>query len=933
MAGSSSGVAATFTWNGGGTDDNWSTAANWSGNAVAASATDTALRFGGATRLTPTATSAFSLNSITFEAGAGAFTLGGSALTLTAGGSVTNNSSSLQTLANSGVTLSGASTWNSGAAGLSVSSVLSGSGSLTKTGTGVLTLSGANTYGGATTINAGTLRLGTNAALASAGTVTVAGTGANGSATWDLNGYDQTVGTLNFGSSGGGANAINTVTTGAGTLTLGGNVAYTNPSSSSNHAGTAILSGNLSLGGATRTFTIGDSGKTTKELSVSAIVGGTGGLTKAGGGVLELANAANTYTGATTVTAGTLVVTTLANGGVNSSLGASTNAASNLVLAGGTLRYSGAATQTDRLIQIGTATSGGNAIGYLDSSGTGAIRFTNTGAIAYGQTNQTRNLILTGTNTGDNTFAASIGNNGTGVVRVDKEGVGKWVLSGANTYTGITYVYAGTLSAAHDSALGTSAGGVTVGTGATLNLDNVNIAESEIKVTGTGVGGQGALTWTGTSSYSGKLNFNNGNTTIGGTGTLTVNALDMLYTSTVVTKTGGGTLVIGGTGYVNGMKFVINEGAVILNKTGTHAMAGDYVTVNNGASLQLAGTGGNQIDNYTSVIVNTGGLFDTNGRNEAFASLEGGGTVTNSAAGTTSTLTIGGPDWNPDTTFSGVVQDGAGKIALYKSGSGTLTLSGANTFTGNIINASGTVLVTGSLGAGNYAGRIANYATLRFNSASDQTLVGDISASGALMKSGAGTLTLSAQNTYTGATTINGGTLRVNGSLANTVVTVASGATLTGSGTIGGPTTITSGAHLAPGNSPGTITFTGGLTLEGGSILDFELGETSDLIRVTGGVLSGPSSGTILVNLTDASGFIDGTYTLIDATGATFDSFDTSFFELGTHLEGYTYTFVQNGALFQLAVTAVPEPAAFTLLAGAAVLGGCLLRRPRRASA
>lgn len=643
-SGPSAVIAATYTWNGGGTDDNWSTAANWGGT-VAVSKSDTALRFSGQTRLTPTAASAFTLRSITFMSGAGAFTLGGSALTFSSGGSVTNSSSSLQTITNAGITLSGDSWWDSGAAGLNVSSVLSGSGSFYKNGSGTLTL------------------------------------------------------------------------------------------------------------------------------------------------------------------------------------------------------------------------------------------------------------------------------------------------SGANTYTGSISVASGTLSAAHDSALGAASGALSVSNGATLNLNNAHITKNEIKIRGTGVGGQGALTATGTSSFTGLLNFYNGDTTIRTTGTLTLDEMKEVYSNTTVTKVGAGTLIIAGTGIVGRTEFAINEGLAILNKTGTYALSGDHLTINNGGRIQLAGTGDNQINNSTRLIINTGGVLDTNGRNERVASLEGGGTVTNTATGTNSHVVVGGPEYNPSSTFSGIIEDGAGTLSLEKDGSGTLTLSGTNTYSGQTIIFGGTLLVTSSLGGGNYAGRIANAGTLGFNSASHQTLAGVISGSGALTKSGAGTLTLSAQNTYTGATTINGGTLRVNGSLGNTVVTVASGATLTGSGTIGGPTTITSGAHLAPGNSPGTITFTGGLTLQGGSILDFELGETSDLIRVSGGILSGPSSGTILVNLSDAGGFIDGTYTLIDATGATFDSFDTSFFELGTHLEGYTYTFVQNGALFQLAVTAVPEPAAFTLLAGAAVLGGCLLRRPRRASA
>src|SRR5690606_7742699 len=120
-------------------------------------------------------------------------------------------------------------------------------------------------------------------------------------------------------------------------------------------------------------------------------------------------------------------------------------------------------------------------------------------------------------------------------------------------------------------------------------------------------------------------------------------------------------------------------------------------------------------------------------------------------------------------------------------------------------------------------------------------------------------------------------------SLDSTMITVGSGATfdvsavtggftlgssqtLGGGGSIAGLTTIGSGAALAPGSSPGTLTFTNGLTLDAGAILNFELGTVSDLIAVTGGTLTGPSAGTVTLNLSDSGGFAAGTYTLFDYT-------------------------------------------------------------------
>jgi autotransporter-associated beta strand protein len=172
--------------------------------------------------------------------------------------------------------------------------------------TGVVVLGNANTYFGPTSVLNGTLRTSVNAAIPSASAVTVNANFANATATLDLNGNSNTIGSLTYGGSTL-ANTTNNVTTGAGTLTLGGNVTTTTVGAGGPMA--ANLSGNVDLGAATRTFTVAETTNAQADLLVSAnIVGGAAiGLTKAGPGTMQMTGT-STYGGTTTVNAGTLLV-------------------------------------------------------------------------------------------------------------------------------------------------------------------------------------------------------------------------------------------------------------------------------------------------------------------------------------------------------------------------------------------------------------------------------------------------------------------------------------------------------------------------------------------------------------------------------------------------------------------------------------------------
>ena len=340
-----------------------------------------------------------------------------------------------------------------------------GSTMLTKSGTGLLTLSNtSNAYSGINYLNDGIVNI---AAAASLGTnATAAAISFNG-------GTLQLASSFNLGS------------------TQGINLGF--------KGGTFDTNGNAS----TYSGVIASSGAV--QGTSSENTAGQFGFTKAGSGVLTLTGI-NTYAGATTVAGGTLSVsyldTATTSGNVSpganaGGIGKSANYAKNLILAGGTLQYnsSGATASTDRLFTLGDAGGG------LDASGSGAINFTNTGAVAYqinsngGATNSSPTLTLTGTNTGANTLAAALANNGLGTTTVSKSGAGAWTLTAANSYSGGTTINAGTLRAANTSALGS--GTVAINSGGTLALG----ADSST----TGALSTGAETWGGNGTYAWKI--------------------------------------------------------------------------------------------------------------------------------------------------------------------------------------------------------------------------------------------------------------------------------------------------------------------------------------------------------------------------------------------------------------------------------------------
>jgi autotransporter-associated beta strand protein len=160
------------TWNGAGSDNNWSTTGNWVNGSFAANAP---LIFAGTTQLNANNNSAANTeySGITFNSGAGPFVITGNAINLA--GDIVNNSSSVQTI-NTNLAMQTNTNFNAASGNLAVGGAISGAFSLTKLGAHTLTLNGLNSYSGSTNVSAGTLVIGASGALPTNTSVAINGT-------------------------------------------------------------------------------------------------------------------------------------------------------------------------------------------------------------------------------------------------------------------------------------------------------------------------------------------------------------------------------------------------------------------------------------------------------------------------------------------------------------------------------------------------------------------------------------------------------------------------------------------------------------------------------------------------------------------------------------------------------------------------------------
>jgi fibronectin-binding autotransporter adhesin len=342
-------------------------------------------------------------------------------------------------------------------------------------------------------------------------------------------------------------------------------------------------------------------------------------------------------------------------------------------------------------------------------------------------------------------------------------------------------------------------------------------------------------------------------------------------------------------------------GAVTLTAVETYG----YTTTINAGTLAL-GTGGGIADSSGLTLANNGASFDiSSGGNQTIQVLSGvSGSTVNLGANTLTVAPPGGPSNGPG-TFAGSIQ-GSGGFA--KTNTGTLVLSGTNTYTGSTAVSAGMLQFAqeGSLYDGQSASwtaahiSVASGATLAVNAggtgeftASDVTTLlqnlgsgtggfangsalgidttnasgGNLTYNGAitdthsgsdslsLVKLGTGTLTLNGTNTYSGATTITEGTLQLNGSTsAASTVNIGTAGTLDGSGTVKGNATLTgNGAILLNTGSAiaGTLNVAGG-NWEG-------LGSVTGAVTVSSGTFALPAE----VSLTASGGLnVTGSGTL-----------------------------------------------------------------------
>ena len=771
---------------------------------------------------------------------------------------------------------------------------------VTKTGAGTVSLTANNTYAGATTVGNGTLELGGAGRL---GGGTYSGNVSLATSTSSLSIATSQNQTLSGVISGSGALAKS----GNSTLTLSGSNSYTgnttisggtvvasNANALGNAAGAVTVNGGSTLdvranmtrngtvsidaaamtgGGSAVTLTNNGSGfelKNGSAIAGAVTLGGTGGLTVSGSRSIVW-NSGHTYTGATVIAAGGDLA--LSGAGAISSASAVDNA--------GVL-----------LVNNQDQTLGG-----LSGASTGRVIGSNSYSLTVNRAS------------GNDSYSGTIESVGALI----KQGAGDLVLSGNNTYAGNTTVSAGRLAVAGANALGTTAGGTTVASGAQLFLNGVTVGNESLTISGTGLSSgsnvAGALrSANGTSNtWQGKINLAaDARIFSGGSTSLTVDVA-----SGDAINLGAFNLNIDGAGTHTVNDAIVGTGGLVKSGSGitTLSAANSYSGATDIQAGRVVLSGAGRLNSGAISVANasTGTLeFAVTGTNTMANNISGNGSLLSSSG---------------ETRFTGAV-----------TSTGGLTINSNSAV--RIGNGGATGSYSGSTVLGNSA------AQLIFDRSDSYTHAGDISGNGSVVIAGAGTTTFTGAKTYTGLTTVSLGTLAVNGSVAG-AMSVVSGATLQGNGTISGATTVS--GNLKPGNSPGLLTFANSLTLESSATTTMEItganssgtrGTTYDAVNVGSALTYGGAlalnfdtlftqTGNYTFNLFDF-GSTSGSFGSVSLAGVYSGSFINTSGIWGLTQGDNNWSFNQGDGV--LSFTVVPEPNV-AMVAGSLVLMALLRRR------
>ncbi|TDX19127.1 fibronectin-binding autotransporter adhesin [Buttiauxella sp. BIGb0552] len=456
-----------------------------------------------------------------------------------------------------------------------------------------------------------------------------------------------------------------------------------------------------------------------------------------------------------------------------------------------------------------------------------------------------------------------------GVVRLLKTDPGRLILNGINDFSGGVEIWGGTLQVSKDESLGDSGTSITIRNASALQAGADFTTNRNIYLDGA-TGGSfdlygNTFTPAGLIAGDGPLNVYD---TSGGSDSsfLEMNRKNIYQ---------GDTNIVGND---NNGQLTVNA-----NATGVFGKVNSQVSVSNNALLNLNNSASGEAHTFE---VNDASLafHDTAGAGQSTINLTQGANATftdeshgdnaNVTVDASSMLALGG---SADAGSATVANSGTVKFADNAQGAGAVI----SNLAGGLVDISA-ALASASVGSLSGAGNIALGAATLVEGAlgRNDTISGIIDGSGNLVKTGTGTLNLTAANTWTGATTAQQGVLLINGNqvAATGKTTVNNGATLGGAGVLGGSVVVDDGGHLAAGQdlaSVGVLTM-GALTLNQNSQVDFQFGQPytvggalNDLININGDL---NLNGQLNITQTPGGSFDVGVYRVFNYTGALTDN-------------------------------------------------------------